>query len=132
MTYGRKSFFTALMSLTLVSPALADEYGSEEFLNSCASCHGEAAAGDGPLAELMTVKVPALTGLSAANEGVFPMLQVIHTIDGRMGVKGHGFPMPVWGKRFKQEIEMAGPYGAEAIVRGRILSLAYYLESIQQ
>jgi len=132
MTYLRKPVFTALVSLLLASPSLADEYGSEEFLNSCASCHGETAAGDGPLAELMTVKVPSLTGLSAANDGVFPMLEVIHTIDGRQGIKGHGYPMPVWGNRFKREIEDAGPYGAEAIVRGRILSLAYYLESIQQ
>lgn len=132
MTYLRKPIFTALVSLLLASPLLADEYGTAEFLNSCASCHGETADGDGPLADLMTVKVPSLTGLSAANDGVFPMLEVIQTIDGRQGIKGHGYPMPVWGNRYKQTIEEAGPYGAEAIVRGRILSLAYYLESIQQ
>ncbi len=112
--------------------AQADEPGRAEYMSACASCHGEGGAGDGPLAGLMTVPVPGLTGLSAANDGQFPMLEVIHTIDGRQGIRGHGYPMPVWGSRFSGELENAGPYGAEAIVRGRILSIAYYLEALQQ
>ncbi|HKL05576.1 MAG TPA: c-type cytochrome [Roseovarius sp.] len=120
------------LGLVLVTAAHADDAGKQEYMDACASCHGESGAGDGPLAELMTVPVPPLTGLSAANDGQFPMLAVIHTIDGRQGIRGHGYPMPVWGSRFKRDIEDAGPYGAEAIVRGRLLSLAYYLESIQE
>ena len=114
--------------------ALADDAGEAEYLNACASCHGVTGAGDGPLAELMTVPVPPLTGLSAANDGEFPMLKVIHTIDGRQGTRGHGFPMPVWGKRFESQadVEGYGPYSVEAIVRGRILSIAFFLESIQE
>ena len=122
----------ALIAGLAAGAAVADDAGRQEFMNSCASCHGESAAGDGPLAELMTVPVPALTGLSAANDGEFPMLEVIHAIDGRQGTRGHGYPMPVWGSRFARDAEDAMGYGAEAIVRGRILSLAYYLESIQQ
>ena len=118
--------------VALNGAAFAEDAGKAEYVNSCAACHGETAAGDGPLAELMTVPVPPLTNLSAANDGVFPMLAVIHSIDGRQGTKGHGYPMPTWGKRFTQEIENAGPYGSEIIVRGRVLSLAYYLESIQK
>ncbi|WP_306151911.1 c-type cytochrome [Roseovarius sp. MMSF_3281] len=114
------------------SPAMTEEAGKSEYMNSCATCHGEMADGAGPLAELMTVPVPSLTDLSARNDGVFPMLRVIHSIDGRPGIKGHGYPMPVWGKRFQTDIENTGPYGAETIVRGRILSLALYLESIQE
>jgi len=116
----------------LAGAVQADEIGKAEYMNACASCHGESGAGDGPLAELMTVAVPSLTGLSAANDGVFPMLKVIHTIDGRQGTRGHGYPMPVWGSRFEAELEDMGPYGAEAVVRGRVLSIAYYLESIQE
>ena len=112
--------------------AQADDLGKAEYMSACASCHGESAAGDGPLAELMTVPVPALTGLSAANDGKFPMLDVIHSIDGRQGTRGHGYPMPVWGDRFAKDIPNAGPYGAEPIIRGRVLSIAYYLESIQK
>jgi len=111
---------------------LADDLGKAEYMNACASCHGASAAGDGPLAELMTVPVPSLTGLSAANDGKFPMLDVIHSIDGRQGTRGHGYPMPVWGERFAKDIPSPGPYGGEAVIRGRVLSIAYYLESIQQ
>lgn len=116
----------------MTAPAHAEDLGKQEYMDSCATCHGVSAAGDGPLAKLMTVPVPALTGLSAANDGVFPMLRVIHSIDGRQGIMGHGYPMPTWGKRFGKDYEQAGPYGAEVVVRGRILSLAYYLESIQE
>lgn len=114
--------------------ASADDAGRLEYENSCALCHGMDARGDGPFAELLTVPVPSLTGLSAANEGVFPMLKVIHTIDGRQSVRGHGNPMPVWGRQYEieAEIEDYGPYGGEAVVRGRLLSIAYYLESIQE
>ncbi|RXV63887.1 3-methyladenine DNA glycosylase [Roseovarius sp. A46] len=116
----------------LAGAVQADELGKAEYMSACASCHGESAAGDGPLAELMTVPVPSLTGLSAANDGAYPMLNVIHTIDGRQGTRGHGYPMPVWGSRFKAELENTGPYGAEILVRGRILSIAYYLETLQE
>lgn len=123
---------TAFAGLSFVGTAFADSTGEEEFMNSCASCHGETAAGDGPLSKFMSVEVPALTGLSAANDGVFPMLDVIYTIDGRQGTREHGFPMPVWGRRFEIEASPRGFYGSEAEVRGRILSIAYYLESIQE
>lgn len=112
--------------------ALADDAGQQEYMDNCASCHGESGVGDGPLAELMTVPVPDLTQLSANNDGVFPMLDVIMFIDGRQGIRGHGYPMPVWGSAFKADAGDIGEYGAELEARGRVLSLAYYLESIQQ
>jgi len=122
----------AALSL-LAGAAHADDAGKAEYISACAACHGESGVGDGPLAELMTVPVPNLTTLAQANDGVFPMLDVIHVIDGRTGVRGHGYPMPVWGARFKGEVvEEMGEYGAEMVVRGRVLSIAYYLESIQQ
>lgn len=107
--------------------------GANEYAWACASCHGLLADGDGPLAEYMSVEVPALTGIAAANDGVFPMLEVIQIIDGRTGVRGHGSTMPVWGERFEASAASeAGDYGAEVQVRGRILALAMYLEAIQQ
>jgi hypothetical protein len=61
------------------------------------------------------------------------MLEVIQIIDGRTGVRAHGGPMPVWGDRFEATAASeAGDYGAEVMVRGRILALATYLEAIQQ
>lgn len=113
--------------------AAPDAVGEAEYMSACASCHGEGGRGDGPLAELMTVDLPDLTRISARNDGVFPMLTVIHVIDGRSGLRGHGYPMPVWGGRMASEVgDSHGPFGAEVVVRGRILSLAYYLESIQE
>ena len=116
------------------SVASADDAGHAEYVSACAACHGVDGRGDGPIAELLTIKVPALTGLSAANEGAFPMLKVIHAIDGRQSIRGHGNPMPIWGQQFEVEVEAEGygPYGGEAVVRGRVLSIAYYLESIQE
>ena len=124
----------ALSLFGLAQSALADEAGKVEFMDLCASCHGVNADGAGPFAELMTVDVPALTGLAKANDGGFPMLDVIHSIDGRQGTRGHGHPMPVWGQAFERQAEAdnLGRFGGETAVRGRVLSLVYYLESIQE
>ena len=116
----------------LAAPAMAEDLGKEEYMNACASCHGESGTGDGPLAELMTVAVPDLTTISARNDGAFPFMDIFMVVDGRTGIRGHGYPMPVWGDRFEAEAgERYGPYGAEEVVRGRILSLVYHLQSLQ-
>ncbi|WP_439140334.1 c-type cytochrome [Roseicyclus sp.] len=107
--------------------------GAEEYTRACASCHGLTGHGDGPLAEYMSIPVPDVTQIRARNNGVFPMLEVIHLVDGRSGLRGHGGPMPIWGDRFEAAVasEM-GDVGTEIAVRGRVLALATYLEAIQQ
>lgn len=110
----------------------ADEIGEAEYMNACASCHGEDGKGMGPLADLMTVEVPDLTTLASRNDGEFPMTDVIMITDGRTGVRGHGFPMPVWGDRFGSEIGDVGDVASELYIRGRVLSIAQYLQSIQE
>jgi mono/diheme cytochrome c family protein len=132
MNSTKKIVTSLLAGLLLAAPAAADELGKAEYISACASCHGEDAKGNGPLAELMTVPVPDLTTLSVNNDGEFPMLRVIQTIDGRQGIKGHGYPMPVWGKRLVPDAEKYGEFGSETVIRGRILSLALYLESLQE
>ena len=129
--------FAPALSLIFVglagAPALADEAGRMEYMYSCSACHGETALGDGPVARYLNVPTPSLTRLSAENDGEFPLLEVIQVIDGRSGVGPHGTIMPVWGARYMASaVEDAGHFGAEVIVRGRILSIARYLESVQE
>lgn len=133
-TFLRSSIVLATVALGLsTAAAVADEVGRQEYMAYCASCHGETAMGDGEIARFLTVETPALTTLAQDNDGVFPMLEVIQIIDGRSGLGPHGTMMPVWGDRFKAAVEAdTGEFGAEIIVRGRILSLATYLQSIQQ
>lgn len=121
------------LSLAATAVSAQSSAGLEEYVQACASCHGVAGQGNGPLAEYMNVEVPDLTRIALDNDGVFPMLHVIQIIDGRTGVRGHGSEMPVWGDRYKADIvPVAGEYGAELLVRGRILALATHLESIQE
>ncbi len=128
---------TMLAAFTIgfaASAAVAEEAGEAEYLSACASCHGVAGEGGGPMNDVLTIAVPSLRGLAAENDGVFPMLEVIQIIDGRTGVRGHGGEdMPVWGAVYKAPLAgEIGDYAAETIIRGRILSLALYLESIQE
>ena len=46
--------------------------GRNEFLRSCASCHGVSGKGDGPVAKSLSPPPSDLTRLSEANNGVFP------------------------------------------------------------
>ena len=103
------------------------------------------------MADLLSVSVPDLTGLSSKNGGQFPMLEVLSIIDGRRcgpaienrpcprptpQLAAHGRAMPVWGNRYKDQAVFGDDAlqpnaNPEAVVLGRILALAYYLESIQ-
>ncbi|WP_347311868.1 c-type cytochrome [Defluviimonas sp. SAOS-178_SWC] len=108
------------------------DIGAHLYADYCAACHGASGKGDGDMANLMTIPAPNLTLLATNNDGEFPMLKVIHVIDGRTGLRGHGAPMPVFGRVFASDPGPANPYGSVLEVRGRVLSLAMYLESIQQ
>ena len=110
-----------------------DVSGRADYQTYCASCHGATGAGDGARAAGLAAAPPDLTTIAQRNDGVFPFLEMVQVVDGRTGVRGHGYPMPVWGSRFEDQVgEGAGDYGSEVVVRGRILSLVYFLESIQK
>ena len=134
-------FGAALALLALGAPgtvaAQDTELGAQLYARYCAACHGTSADGYGPassaLAGLLQVDVPNLTTLAERNEGHFPFLDVIQVIDGRMDVPAHGGTMPFWGQVFATETEPElGFYGSLVEARGRVLSLALYLESIQR
>ena len=76
--------------------------GSFTYRTYCASCHGDKARGDGPLAENLRFHPPDLTQLAKRNGGDYPKKTVHRIVDGRDPVKGRGGPdMPVWGDAFK-------------------------------
>lgn len=127
---------TLIIPLFFANAAFAQEenWGQHYYTQSCAECHGDLAKGGGPLAKLLTVEVPGLTTLAKDNDGEFPLLRVIHVIDGRSGLRAHGAPMPAYGNLFRRELEspMSMMGGAEPLIRGRVLSIAEYLISIQE
>jgi len=110
-------------------PVLA-EIGKELFLRNCASCHGESARGDGPVAGALRTPPADLTRIAARHGGAFPKGEIARFIDGRYGVEAHGTrEMPVWGERLGERIPESGV--SEEVVRGDLAVLVEYLQSIQ-
>jgi mono/diheme cytochrome c family protein len=109
---------------------LADYSGEELFERFCASCHGESARGDGPVARSLNTVVPDLTSISA-RYGEFPAGLIRDVIDGRgIDVRAHGTrAMPVWGYEFW--VEEGGDVVAQNAVRDAINKLVDYLRSVQ-
>jgi hypothetical protein len=82
------------------------------------------------MAKVLTVKPADLTQLSKKNNGTFPFWRVFRVIDGREEIRGHGpRDMPIWGQEFL--VQAGSSPVAQSQVRGRILELIYYLESLQ-
>ena len=110
--------------------SLADYSGEEIFGRFCASCHGDMAHGDGPVARSLGVMVPDLTRISQRYGG-FPTQLVRDTIDGRGArIDAHGSrTMPVWGYEFW--VEEGGDRTAQEEMRKTIAKLVDYLRSIQ-
>lgn len=123
---------TSSLTISAVSAQEAD-IGAELYASYCAACHGATGLGDGDMANVVSIPSPNLTLLAKGNGGVFPMLEVLQVIDGRSGVQAHGGAMPLWGQVFSDDIgDSEGPYGSVLEVRGRLLSLATYLQTLQQ
>lgn len=105
--------------------------GRELYERFCASCHGEAGFGDGPVAPALKVIVPDLTRLYQRSGGRFPEELVRRIIDGRQVYPVHGSRfMPVWGQELWVEQGANAAAGAE--VERMVDRLVDYLRSIQQ
>ena len=105
--------------------------GKPAFEQYCATCHGRDGKGGGGASNLLTVKPTDLTMISKNNNGTFPFWRIYGVVDGREEeIKGHGTrDMPIWGAEFRAQA--ASSITAQSQVRGRILELVYYLQSIQ-
>ncbi len=126
----------AMLLYGIQGTALAQEeevsaVGKLEFQGYCASCHGPGGKGDGLIADVLKTKPANLTQLSKKNNGNFPFWQTYRVIDGRAPIVAHGTrEMPIWGDQFRVEESGKGA-SPESLVKGRILALTFYLESIQ-
>jgi mono/diheme cytochrome c family protein len=118
--------------------AQGTEFGKNEYVKSCASCHGVTGKGDGPMAKAFKKPLPDLTKLSETNKGVFPTSRIYDAIDGRIEVMSHGRrDMPVWGDIYTSELTARLPRDSlsketvDALVRVRILTLVEYISTLQ-
>jgi len=101
--------------------------GRTIYQHYCASCHGPAGEGDGPVARALKTPPTNLRLLSDLYGNPLQEDKVARAIDGRAEVEAHGpREMPVWGERFSSE-----SHGDERQVKARIAKLVAYLQSIQ-
>ena len=129
----------AAMALS-VSAAQAEDsaviLGKSTYAALCANCHGDDAKGGGQVAELYKVDLPDLTTLTQRAGGQFPFSSVYESIIEGMDSPAHGTAlMPIWGDYFVAEaLEDRGVNKSDAMdmAAGRALSVAYYIESIQE
>jgi mono/diheme cytochrome c family protein len=141
MTAGRMSGWGgwALLLVALVATgqshqAMAqdlDNLGRQFYERYCSACHGMDGKGQGPVALDLRTEPADLTQIAKRRGGEFPLAEIAAYIDGRVDVRAHGSrDMPVWGERFSEQV--GGGSLGEEVVRGNLLILMQYLQSIQQ
>ena len=108
--------------------AAAVNDGAQLFRNHCATCHGAAGRGDGPMSAALRKPPADLTKFALKNGGVFPTERLRRIIDGR-DVPSHGDrDMPVWGIALRTSRDAGGFDSVEA----RIDALVRYIQSLQE
>jgi len=127
-----------LISLVLMAgsdhPVSAEDSGNmgrRFFERYCSSCHGMDGRGMGPVAPDLLTPPADLTQIAKRRGGQFSAAEIATYIDGRAQVRAHGSrTMPVWGERFSDQV--GGGSLGEEVVRGNLLILIQYLQSLQQ
>ena len=109
------------------------ENGAEIFAHRCATCHGADADGGGPMAPVLVLQPPDLTGLTARNDSVFPTTRVVMRIDGRDPLVSHGSPMPVYGDFFVgDDLSLKTESGQPILTSPAVADLVAYLQGLQK
>jgi mono/diheme cytochrome c family protein len=97
----------------------------------CASCHGTAGKGDGPVAQSLRRPPADLTTLAKRAGGRFDEPTVLAIIDGRRQVAEHGpREMPVWGEVFDEALRGQLYTRYTGLLQSRVL--VDYLRALQE
>src|SRR5262245_27743002 len=126
-------FIVAMFLSVIFSESFAAEpNGAKEmYVKYCASCHGNAGKGDGPVSRDLKVKVPDLTTLKSKNKGIYPLDRVMSSIDGSRAVRAHGDRnMPVLGEVFREEHEKQKYTELTTLLKAKII--AEYIATLQK
>ncbi|MBC7156310.1 MAG: cytochrome c [Rhodobacteraceae bacterium] len=106
--------------------------GHETYLRWCATCHGENATGNGPMAPVLTLQPADLTALAATNGGTLPVGRIVRRIDGRDPLVSHGSPMPLYGDFFEgEDVTLQAETGQPIRTSRPIAELLSWLRSVQ-
>ena len=120
-----------LFVTSTIAMAADSNSGKQMYLQYCSSCHGPEGKGDGKVSRELKFKVPSLTGLAKKNYGIYPLDDVMATIDGRRSVRGHGDrDMPIWGETFYSEAEGKKYSELTTLLKAKII--AGYVATLQQ
>lgn len=131
----RKSLALAILFTLPAAAGTAQDVaaGAALFARHCAVCHGPAATGNGPLAELIAIETPDLTRLSAQGDGTFPVARVAGQIDGRASLRAHGGDMPMFGAFFTgEDVSIGTETGQPMLTSKPIADLIAWLETVQR
>jgi len=101
--------------------------GRALYLTHCATCHGRAGRGDGPMAPYLRVAPTNLATISTRHQGIFPTELIQRIVDGRQALTLHGSSMPIWGDAFSP----AGNSAADELAAAKIRAIVAHLRSIQ-
>lgn len=103
--------------------------GQAEYLQYCASCHGDRGDGAGELAPDLSLRPTDLTRLGQRYGMPLPRQKLLAFVDGRRPLVSHGTrEMPVWGERLWEDLPSRTP---EIRKRGTILVILDYIETLQ-
>jgi mono/diheme cytochrome c family protein len=103
--------------------------GERIFSENCTACHGYRGEGG---ALIGGQQAPELTGLAAANDGVFPRARALSHIDGYGRGKVSADVMPEFGGLLEGETVPVDIDGVMTPTPRPLAALLAYLESIQQ
>ena len=132
-----RTLTAALIPFMLAVPAHAVDgdagRGAVLFGENCAGCHGVTAMGDGPMAEILSIAPPDLTGLAQRTGGAFRADDVVRQIDGRDMILSHGGPMPIFGHILEGGSAVVDDVsGAPVFTTSAVLDIVTWLEDIQR